>query len=373
MKILPSPLEIWFRAHEEGSRHHLGATMMSSFALKDLNRLFGIALPSETVLGYSPVHGPEGLKDTILRPYSFGGPLPVGSDQVLLTHGAIEGNFLALYALIEPGDEVVIQWPIYPQMIEVSRMLKGSVKPWKMEFDGGWRANLEKLQELITPKTKLIIINSPNNPTGYSFSEDELKEIVRLADSAGAFILSDEVYQGILPGEPNKPLAFGYPKAVSVNSLSKAFSLPGLRLGWMIAQDRRLIEKALELKEHMTICDNAISLALAETVLAKKELIWKENQKLAARNYEFYLRWKETHKAHIRDETPLCAVSAFPQLLVESNGLALNLRQEKNLFLVPGSLWGYPRHLRLSFGHRREKELAAALSILGEYLLNYSE
>ncbi len=370
MKIFPSPLEVWFRQYEEGSNHHLGSTMVSPFSLEELEEKFSISIPAATPLGYLPVHGKTSLRERIMDLFP---QKKVSFQQVLVTQGAIEANFHALYSLIEPDCEVILQWPLYPQLHELPKMLGARVKKWEMTFDGGWKANLDHLEELISSDTRLLILNSPNNPTGYSFSREELDRIVSMADSAGAYILSDEVYQGIFPDNPPEPLAFRYPRAISTGSLSKAFSLPGLRLGWMITQDAGIIRKGLEIKEHLTICNAAISQSLAEAVLEKKEALLKENQQISTRNFRYFEGWKKEHKEFIEDRTLSRAVSAFPKLTggQQSETLALRLLREKKTFLVPGTLWGYKDHFRVGFGHRQLKELEEALSILGEYLVNY--
>jgi len=193
-------------------------------------------------LGYSEAPGTLELRTLIAATYRDTGP-----EEILVTTGAIEANFLLFNVLLEPGDHVVAVYPAYQQLYSVPRAIGSDVSLWKLRAEDGFRYDVDELERLVTPRTKLIVINTPHNPTGAMLSAEDLRRIDRLASSFGARVLSDEAYRWLeIPGgEPLAPPMRNLGGAgVSVGTLSKPFGLPGLRIGWIATRDAALREAA---------------------------------------------------------------------------------------------------------------------------------
>ena len=185
-------------------------------------------------LTYGWTNGSPDLRDSV-RQYYPG----TSREQVLITNGSAEANFLAMWTLLEPGDEIALMLPNYMQIWGLARSLGAEVRPFHLRSDGQrWRLDLEELEAAVTPKTRAVVVCNPNNPTGATLTEPEMDRIVELAEAVGAYVYADEVYKGVeLDGE-ERPSFFGRSDRVAVASgLSKALAHPGLRIGWLVGPE----------------------------------------------------------------------------------------------------------------------------------------
>ena len=188
-------------------------------------------------------------------------------NDVLITAGAAEANYLALRQLLEPSDEIVIEKPGWPQAEVMAKAQGAVIKTGFRRETSGWDLDLEELRSLVTPKTKLIFLTNPNNPTGRLLTPDELAEIVDIARSVNAWLIVDEVYAGLEWSAPRPPSIAGlYERGITTGSVSKALGLQGLRTGWMICQDKNLIMDAVILRENSSEIMNILGEVIAEAV-----------------------------------------------------------------------------------------------------------
>ncbi|HYA48232.1 MAG TPA: aminotransferase class I/II-fold pyridoxal phosphate-dependent enzyme, partial [Burkholderiales bacterium] len=214
-------------------------------------------------LGYTQTNGTPGLRAEIARLYPR-----IGADQILATAGSSEANFLLMWSRIEPGDEVVFELPNYMQMWGLLRGFGANVKPFRLRRSLGWQPDLDEIRKLVTSKTKLIVLTNPNNPTGSVLGREAMDGIIKLAASAGAWILADEVYQGAELSGVRTPSFWGsYDKVLVTNGLSKAYGLPGLRIGWIVGPED-VVQKVWPYHDYTTISPSALSDHLATLVLA---------------------------------------------------------------------------------------------------------
>jgi aspartate/methionine/tyrosine aminotransferase len=214
-------------------------------------------------IGYTQTNGTVGLREQIARLYPG-----IGLEQILATAGSSEANFLLMWSLIEPGDEVLFELPNYMQMWGLLRAFGARVKPFSLRESLGWQPDLDEMGRLVTERTKLIVLTNPNNPTGSVLSPESMKGIVDLAARHGAWILADEVYQGAELSGVRTPSFWGaYDKVLVVNGLSKAYGLPGLRIGWIIGPEE-VIKKTWPYHDYTTISPSALSDRLASIALA---------------------------------------------------------------------------------------------------------
>ncbi|MFB6240218.1 MAG: aminotransferase class I/II-fold pyridoxal phosphate-dependent enzyme, partial [Gemmatimonadota bacterium] len=257
----PFEMERWQSRHEHHVDYNLSDSGAHPFTLEELRRATGAGLDDQ-LLGYVQTNGTVRLRERIATLYRDAGP-----ENVLVTTGGAEANFLALWELVSAGDHVVVQLPTYGQTPGLARWLGAEVDSFRLEEDRGWGVAPGAARAAIRPDTRLVVVNNPNNPTGARLGEQTRREIVEAASRAGAWILSDEVYRGAeLDGRETGSLWGSYDRVLVTHSLSKAYGLPGLRLGWLAGPDET-IRRLWGRKDYTTIAPSALSDRLAAAVL----------------------------------------------------------------------------------------------------------
>ena len=267
MRIEPFQLERWMTTYEVKVRWDIaesGIFPMSTREILDLlpyeEREAELDRLLDLRLGYSEACGSEELRGLIAATYEN-----TSADEILVTTGAIEANFLLFNELLSAGDRVVIVDPAYQQLHSVARAIGCDVALWSLRSDNGFHFDLEELRTLAAPGTRMIVINTPHNPTGAMLSDQELQEIYGLAEELDAWVLSDEAYRWLdLPG--SSPLAppmrdLG-PRAISTGTFSKPFGLPGLRTGWMAAP-AEVVQRCWGMRDYISLSPGKLNDALA--------------------------------------------------------------------------------------------------------------
>ena len=249
MKIQPFFTERYFAQYEFNAPYLLSASDCESMTVDELHKLAGV--PRDTLgdlcLGYTETQGAPALRERIAPLYR-----EIATDQVIGLSSPEEGIFLTMHALLEPGDEVIVLTPCYDSLLNVVQYLGCQVSRWFMEEQSeGWRLDLDSLQALLTPLTKMVVVNFPHNPTGCLPSREEWQSLVEAVSKAGAWLFSDEMYRG-LEYDPSTRLAAGcdlYDRAITLCGLSKTYGLPGLRTGWLALHDQQLRDRILTWKD----------------------------------------------------------------------------------------------------------------------------
>lgn len=325
-----------------------------------LNELLGddpgaIQALLESDLNYPEVNGSQALRETIAGLYSGGPGGGPGADNVLVTVGAIEANFLAVTSLLAPGDEIVVMLPNYMQVWGVAKNHGLAVKSFNLIEDQGWAPDLDELAATVTPATKMIAVCNPNNPTGRILRETEMDAIIAQAARVGAWILADEVYAGAeRESDVETPSFYGrYDKVIANGSLSKAYGLPGLRIGWSVAP-QEAIEACWRRHEYLTISGTRLSNRLAEIALspAVRPRILARTRGYIRRGYPILEEWMAQQGNTFSLSPPGAAAIAFVRynLDINSTELADRLREERSVLTVPGDHFGLDHHLRISYG-----------------------
>ncbi len=274
------------------------------------------------------------------------------ADQVLLTTGTSEANFLALSTLLEPGDDVIVVMPSYMQVHGIARGLGARVHEVWLREERGWRIDLDELEAAVTDRTKVICVCQPNNPTAQRLSEPEVDEIVRLASQRGAWILADEVFRGAERDAQEAASFSGRGERVIVTGgLSKVYGLPGLRIGWIVAPADR-IAAAWALKDYTTIAPAILSEVLAEHALAKRDQLVKRARFLVSERWPLLEAWASRHARELHWTPPaagsFCLFSyTWP---LDSVTLSDRLIRDWSTMIVPGAHFSAERHLRIGFG-----------------------
>lgn len=311
----PSPfaLERYFAIHEFKVRHLLGPSDCESMRLEELLALADVealGLWRSLALGYTESAGHPILRAEVARLYET-----ITADDVLAVIPE-EGIFLAVHAAVAPGDHVVALVPAYQSLVEVARTAGCDVTPWRLRLGAsGWYLDLDELKRSINDRTRLLVLNFPHNPTGYSPSRAELSAIVELAQQRGVWVLSDEMYR-LLERSPDDRLPAAcdlYERGISLSGVSKSFGLPGLRVGWLACRSSELVRRCQQLKDYTTICGSAPSEILAVVALRAREAIVGRSLEIVranlARAEEFF-----TTRPHLfRWVPPRAGSVAFPE------------------------------------------------------------
>lgn len=303
-----------------------------------------------TGLGYPHANGIPELRENIAALYDGAGP-----DNVLVTVGAIEANYNAIRTLLGPGDDIVVMLPNYMQIWGIARNHGLELKTFHLREDRGWAPDLEELHEKTTPSTRLIAVCNPDNPTGYIFTEREMDAVVAAADRVGAWILADEVYAGAERlTDQQTPSFYGrYDKVIAVGSLSKAYGLPGLRVGWAVGPVKT-IDEIWARHEYNTLAATMLSNKLAAVALSPevRPVVLARTRRYIREGYPVLERWMNKHRDAFTVTPPAAAAIAFIRyhLDINSTEFADRLRRQKSVLIVPGDHFGLDRFIRVSFG-----------------------
>lgn len=319
-----------------------------------------------TGLFYPQVNGTLLLRRRIAALYAG-----ASAENVLVTVGASQANSMVAATLLQPGDEVVVVSPGYRQIWGMASNLGCSVKEWKLDPQRGWRPDFDELDHLVTARTRLVAIVNPNNPTGTIFSREECQRIVAACARVGAWLHADEVYCGTEIGEngAETPSFWGsYDRLICTNSLSKAYGLSGLRIGWAVAP-AAVIEDLWRRHEYAVIAAAAPSMTLAAIALKPEKRVQliarqRDLSKTGRRILEGWLR----QQGNVFSVLPSAATSlGFVRfdLPISSFDLAEAIRKEGSVLVAPGSYLGAEQHLRITLGYEPDKVRAALDRISG--------
>lgn len=354
MRIETFALERWMTTWETKVEYDIaesGILPMTVNELLDLepDRDVTLARLLDTRLGYSEAPGSIELRSLLAATYRDTSP-----DEILVTTGAIEANFLTFNTLLDPGDHVVAVYPAYQQLYSVPRAIGCEVSLWALRPENGFRYDLDELETLVRPETKLIVINTPHNPTGAMLSADELRRVYDLAESIGAHVLSDEAYRWLeVPGGDAfaPPIRDLGPRGISVGTFSKPFGLPGLRVGW-IAGPADFIADCWAMRDYVSLSPGKLNDALAVLAFRHRDEVVERTRHIVTANLETAERWFEEHADLVTWTPPRGGLLAMLRYTLDIPSLTLadRLAEEYSVMLAPGSAFGFEHHLRIGIG-----------------------
>lgn len=369
MQIDGFAVELWMNAYEQEARWNLGETCVDSLTLGELLELGGDAEGElhrlrERKLTYGHIHGAPRLRELIAQTYG-----DVQPEQILTANGAIGANFLAEFTLVEPGDLVVCVEPTYQQLYSVPRSLGAEVRLLRLRPENGFLPDLDELRELAEGRARLIVVNNPNNPTGALIERDLLTGIAAIARECDAYVLADEVYRGLEhdPAADAPSIVDVYEKGVSTGSMSKPYSLAGLRLGW-IAASRKVIEACEQRRDYTTISCGMLDEQLATVALASLDRLLARSLDIVRSNAQTMAAWVAA-EPRLAWVPPRAGTTAFVgyDYPVASEQFALDLFRLNGTFLVPGAAFGWENRIRIGFACHPHV-LAMGLEGISEYL-----
>ncbi|MDP4268452.1 MAG: aminotransferase [Bacteroidota bacterium] len=351
MKIKDFGVETWINRYEKDCTYNLTETCVGTLTIDELLELSGnsdeiINEIKNMKMGYGDIFGSSRLRNLISGLYNT-----AEDNNISITHGAIGANALTMLTLVEQGDKVITILPIYQQHYSIPESIGANVTTLYLKEERNWLPDLDEIRRNATPDTKLICINNPNNPTGSVMSEEFLKEIVNIAKECDAYLLCDEAYRGLThEGENFTTSVFDlYDKAISTGSMSKTFSLPGLRLGWVVGPTD-FIEKINHQRNYHVISIGRINDYLASIALENKDKIVKRNIKICRTNAKMLDEWVMGEK-HIDYIKPTGGTTAFLKfdLNMTSAELCLRLQKETGVMFLPGSVLEMEGYLRIGY------------------------
>lgn len=365
MKIDKFKVEEWFNKYESKAVYDLADTCVESLSIDELLNLTNENFEKvfSKKLNYGDIHGSARLKNAICSLYKSQNP-----QNITITHGAIGANQLAMLSLIEKGDKVVSIIPTYQQHYSIPKSIGANVKILYLKEENNWLPDIAELGDLVGDDTKIICINNPNNPTGSVIPKEMLEKISEIARKSNAYILCDEVYRGLEHnGQISKSIADIYDKGISTGSVSKVFSLAGLRLGW-IAAPQTVIDEVNHQREYNTISVGILDDYFASIAIENKNKIISRNLSKILEGKKVLTDWL-SNELHCHCVMPQGGTTAFVgyDLAIKSTNLCKKLQQDTGVMILPGETMEYEKYLRIGFGNNPEK-LKQALNIFSDWL-----
>jgi aspartate/methionine/tyrosine aminotransferase len=324
-------------------------TLNQLFVLTDTEDFFDDLSDKQLTYGY--IEGSDQIREGLANLYE-----KQGIENVLLSGGAIGGNFLVFYSLVEPGDTVISIFPAYQQLYSTPKSFAGDIKLLKLKPEDNWLPNTGELKKLVDKKTKLIVINNPHNPTGALIDTKLLKEICDIAQEVDAYVLCDEVYRGLYISSQDyvESIVDMYDKGIATGSFSKSFSLAGIRLGW-IAANKYVIDKFMLHRDYTTISNGMIDDAIGVLATQHVDQIMERNLEIVRTNHQVVSEWVKNEP--LIDWIPPKAGSVGflkHNLDVSSEKICVELINEKSTFMVPGTCFDMDGYIRIGYGCKTE-------------------
>lgn len=369
MFIEPFEVEIWMNEWETRCTYNLAETCVASITINELLALSGrdeadLYEILSMKLTYGDIEGSDRLRAAISKLYAN-----TSIADITITHGTIAANMLVHKGLVERGDHVVSIIPTYQQHYSIPRSIEANVATLSLEASDGFLPDLDRLRSMVTLETKLIALTNPNNPTGALIERPMLEAIAEVADSAGAYLLCDEVYRGTgQVGDGMVPSIVDiYHRGISTAGMSKVFSLAGLRVGWVVAP-KELTEKIMIHRDYDTISVGMINDHFAAMALENADKVLARSQAITRENLAILDRWI-TNEPRVDWVKPRAGTTAMLKLDIpmSSREFCIDLLEKTGVMLTPGDAFDMEGYVRIGYANEREI-LEAGLSEMSAYL-----
>lgn len=357
MNIKPFAVEEWMNAYETGAKYNIAETCVDSISLDELFELSGTDKDAflnklcARRLTYGAIEGSSDLKEGIASLYRTMAP-----QEIVPTHGASGGNHHVFYSLINPGDKVISIMPSYQQLYSIPASLGADVKIMHLKKENGYLPDVDELKKLAEGGVKMICLNNPNNPTGALIPEEILQKVIRIARDFDAYLLVDEVYRHLIQSDDWQPsIVDMYEKGISTSSMSKVFSLAGVRLGWIATHDKDALKQMWSHRDYNLISCGMIDDAIAALALKSKEAILKRNKKIIRENLAVLDEWieKEPRLSYVKPEAGTTAL-VYYDFPVDSYTLCWQMYDACGAFVTPGDCFDEPCSMRIGYAADRD-------------------
>lgn len=371
MYIKPFAVEEWMNQWEAGARYNIAETCVDSISLDELLALTGedkaafLDSIAARRLTYGDIEGAPAFRESICSLYKT-----VKPENIVTTHGAAGANHHVFYSLVSPGDRVISVLPTYQQLYSIPESLGADVKILPLRREDGYLPDLDALRALAVPGTRMICLNNPNNPTGALMPRAMLEEIVAIARDAGAYLLCDEVYRHLSQSDEwSESIADLYEKGISVSSMSKVFSLAGLRLGWIATHDTDALSSLVSHRDYDLISGGMIDEAIAALALRHSDTMLERSRSIVRENLAILDRWVagEKHASYVKPQGGTTAL-VYYDFDVPSYELCKEMYDKTGAFVTPGDCFEQPKSMRIGYAYGKEA-LIKGLAAVSEYFV----
>lgn len=337
-------LEEWFDQYQYAVQYDIGESAVKYMTFGQL----GINI-DDLPIRYGYHHGRPDLRACLAEQYPG-----LSAKNVIVTAGGSEAIFLIAAALLKPGDHAIVEHPNYPSLYEIPRALNCEVSFLELTFENGYKPDLKQLDQLVTPRTRLVSLTHPNNPTGSMISRAALDELIEWVERRHVHLLFDETYREMAFEATLPPAATLSPNVISISSMSKCYGLPGIRIGWMVTQDQQMLDSILNIREQVTITNNAIGEEIALQVLRQKEKYLEKARASILENRSIVTAWMNQQE-DFEWVFPEAGVVSMPRLAdhvkIDPEKFYRRVAEEYKTFVIPGRCFEVDnRYFRLGFG-----------------------
>jgi aspartate/methionine/tyrosine aminotransferase len=368
MQLKPFLLDTWLDAYEHGIEFNLAASTGPTWTVNDI-----LALADEEVrhrflnhkLVYSRPAGADSLREAIAEMQG------VGVDSVQVVTGASEALVALMWLAAEPGANVIIPHPGFTTFSSLPESLGLETRFYRVRRENNFRIDIDEIKQLVDSKTKLVLINSPHNPTGATISDSDMEALHEFTAARGIQLISDEVYHPIYHGSKTRSAA-RLPHATVISDLSKAFSIAGVRTGWMIEHDPKRLQQYWTARAYFSICNSTTGEILSEIAIRKRDVVLGKTQAAATRNLDLLNRFMAEHRDVLGWIPPQGGMTAFPWLVNgEASRPFCQAATERGILLAPGDCFEAPSHFRLGFAAAGDG-FSRAINRFGEFVKSWS-
>lgn len=349
MHLPQAALEDWMRDYYFDTELDIGGSGVEDFSFESLRRLLKIDIADldRIVFHDSKTLGGDGVRSAIADRFLDGDP-----ERVLVTHGSTEANFLIMNSLLDTGDEVVVLDPCYQQLFGVAKALGCSLSHVPLRFERSFRLDLDELAAAITPRTRMVVVNFPHNPTGASITQAEQERLLEIVAAADAYLVWDGAFTELSYDQPPLPEpSLTYEKALSMGTFSKAYGLPGLRVGWCLGSPE-VLRRTITTRDYITLHLSPLVEMLAQRAIENADEIVRIRMIQARRNRQVVDEWVRSHKEHVEWVLPMGGVCGLVRLrgFDDTEEFCRRLAKQHGVMLVPGTCFNRPGFARLGFG-----------------------
>jgi len=368
MQLKPFLLDAWLDQYEHDIEFNLAASTGPTWTVTDI-----LALADDEThhrflnykLVYSRPAGADGLREAIAQMQS------VPAEAVQIVTGASEALVALMWLAAEPGANVIIPLPGFTTFSALPESLGLETRFYRVRRENGFRIDPDEIKWLADSKTKLILVNSPHNPTGATIGDEEMEALHDFTAGRGIQLVSDEVYHPIYHGRQTRSAA-RLPHATVISDLSKAFSIAGVRTGWMIEHDARRRQQYWTARAYFSISNTTTGEILSEIAIRKRDVVLGKTREFANRNLKLLESFMAEHRDVIGWIPPQGGMTAFPWLLSGENERPFcQAATEHGILLAPGDCFDAPSHFRLGFAAAGDN-FSQALDRLGAFVKSWS-
>jgi aspartate/methionine/tyrosine aminotransferase len=368
MQLKPFLLDMWLDAHEHDIEFNLAASTGPGWTVNELLKLAGDEGRQRFLnhsVAYSRPAGADGLRQAIAEMQG------VRVDAVQVVTGASEALLILMWLAAEPGANVIVPLPGFTTFSALPESLDVETRFYRVRKENDFRIDVDEIKKLADARTKLVLVNSPHNPTGATVSDAEMESLHEFTSARGIQLVSDEVYHPIYHGRKTQSAA-RLPKATVIHDFSKAFPLAGTRTGWMIEHDPKRRQQYWNARAYFSIANNTAGEILAEIAMRRRDVVLKKTQAAASRNLERLDHFMAEHRETLGWIRPQGGMTAFPWFVSGEDARPFcQAATENGILLAPGDCFDVPSHFRLGFAASGE-QFPKALERLGELVHNWS-